>query len=548
MGLRRLSKRPKRGFPSGRPKSIVINGVEFEPLEGVTYKFDYIGLCIKYKSLGLEYEKALLRYLVLNDLWFILYFVMKKHNPELRISANHPFVVKMCRMVEEGPPTDTLDIWARGHLKSSIITVAETLQFQLKYPNRCTCILAYARPLAKSFLRTIKYLAEESSFLKTLFPDVLWSNPQKEAPKWSEDDGLIFKRSSTARFESSVEAWGLIEGMPTGRHYERLVFDDLETEDIRGSPDMLNQVFSKFEMASDNLKMIGAETQRRVVGTFYHHAGPMKKIQEKVTVDGKPMYSCRIIPATHDGTPNGIPVWETPEEFEKSKKSLHFYSQKLCNPTPAGVQTLDSRLLKIIDPEDIPPDIHKFMLIDQAGDDPSNLREGDSWAIGVVGVEPSTDEIGAYNIYIVDLWVSPASESSAIEQAVRMYMRNGVIMAVGVEKVSISTTHIHIQNALKANGRYISEDSKTLILLRPAGRNKVKMIESALVWPLSNGKIHISSKINSAFIQRLIMEMDQFPYGKDDALNMLAYLYDILKDYNLSRVYIPKINVEIGVV
>jgi len=35
-----------------------------------------------------------------------------------------------------------------------------------------------------------------------------WQNPQKESPKWSEDDGLIVKRKGNPR-ESTREAWGL---------------------------------------------------------------------------------------------------------------------------------------------------------------------------------------------------------------------------------------------------------------------------------------------------------------------------------------------------
>ena len=517
-----------------RPESITINDMTFRPIEGVTYKYDYIGQCTEAKGKGADYEKALLRYFILNDLWFVLYFVMKKENLDIGLTTNHPFPIKICRMIEDGPATDTLDVWARGHLKSNIITVAETLQFQLRHPERCSCIMAYARPLAKSFLRSIKLLVEESTFLKTLFPDVLWGNPGKDAPKWSEDEGLIFKRKNPMRFESSLEAWGLIEGMPTGRHFERLVFDDLETEDIRNSPDMLNQVFSKFEMAVDNLGMIGAKTQTRIIGTYYSHLGPVKRITDKKGVDGKKLYSTRLIPATADGTPNGRPVWESQESLDKSKAGQHFNSQKLCDPTPKGTQKLDSSLLKVISPEMIPVDVFKFMLIDQAGDQPSNAAatRDDSWAILVVAVETKSDGVGASNVYITDLWISPAGEGEAIEQATRMYMNGGMIMQVGVEKASMSTTHLHVQNALRVKNRHISEESGSLVLLRPAGRNKVKMIESALVWPLNNGKLHISSLIGNAHKQRLIEEMDWFPFGKDDGLNALAYFYDVLKDYH----------------
>ena len=57
------------------------------------------------------------------------------------------------------------------------------------------------------------------------------------------------------------------------------------------------------------------------------------------------------------------------------------------------------------------------------------------------------------------------------------------------------------------------------------------MIEAALSWPLNNGKIHYSLSIPAAYLERLKMEMTNFPVWYDDGLNALAYLYDVLKDY-----------------
>ncbi|PIW33319.1 MAG: hypothetical protein COW28_04135, partial [bacterium (Candidatus Ratteibacteria) CG15_BIG_FIL_POST_REV_8_21_14_020_41_12] len=62
------------------------------------------------------------------------------------------------------------------------------------------------------------------------FPDVVWRNPKRDAPLWSLDEGLVFKRK-TNRKEPTISAWGLTEGMPTGLHFERRVYDDIVTED-----------------------------------------------------------------------------------------------------------------------------------------------------------------------------------------------------------------------------------------------------------------------------------------------------------------------------
>lgn len=477
-----------------------------------------------------EESRQWYRQFILTDLFFIVCFVMQIEK------ANHPYVVEMCRKVEEGPRTNTLDVWARGHFKSVIITQAETLQYHLKNPEHCSGIMAYARPLGKSFLRSIKVLCENSDLLKWCFPDILWDKPEVQAPKWSEDDGLIFKRNSSSRKESTIEAWGLVEGQPTGRHFERVVFDDIETDDIKDSPDMLDKVYSKFEMAGNLGTMSDSDTVR-VIGTYYSHFGPIVRIENMVKIkddgsDGEPIYHLRKITGSDDGTKDGNPVLMGQETWDKLKTGSHFNSQQLCDPTPAGDIKLNPGYLKAVDPDQIPKDVIKFMVLDQAGGSDTNKTAGDLWACGLFGVKPKTDEIGASDIYIMDLEADRMTHSEGIETVVRMYMDAGIIKQLGVEKVGLSTTEVHIMNALKAHGRRLSEEAGNLVLLKPAGRSLAKRIEGAVQWPLLNGKIHYSTVINKKHIERLKMEMEKFPYFHSDIVNIIAYLYDMLKTQN----------------
>jgi len=259
---------------------------------------------------------------------------------------------------------------------STIITIAETIQYQLKHPDHCTGIFAYSRPAAKKFLRGIKVLLESSDLLKWCFPDVLYAKPESESPKWSEDDGLVLRRAGSSRGESSVEAWGLTEGMPTGRHFERCVFDDLETEDIRESPDMLNKVYSKFEMAG-NLGTFSDSDVTRVIGTYYSHFGPNIKIRDKKYPDGSNIYKLRLIPGSDNGTRSGNPVLMDLGSWKKEKTGQHFNSQQLCDPTPSSDIRLSADYLKPIEPQFIPRNIHKFMVLDQAGGDETDKQSKD---------------------------------------------------------------------------------------------------------------------------------------------------------------------------
>src|SRR3989304_2114063 len=166
--------------------------IKFTPIPGCNYKFDYEKLFRDIASGALPAEQTF-RTLVLNDLWFILYFVFKIG------VANHPFVVQACQDVENGPDSKTLDLWAREHFKSTILTRAEVVQKILRDPEVTIGVFSHTRPLAKTFLRSVKLLFEGSEFLKQLFPDILYQSPHTQAPKWSEDDGLIVKRKGFPR-------------------------------------------------------------------------------------------------------------------------------------------------------------------------------------------------------------------------------------------------------------------------------------------------------------------------------------------------------------
>ena len=511
--------------------SVTINGIDFDPIPGIRYKHDYVAAMRKVAEgytdeNGKWDELSVCRALMLNDLWFLLYFGMGYK------TANHPFVVKVCREIEDGPKSFTLDIWAREHFKSAILNKAETIQFVLRNPEKSTGIFSYIKPLAKKFLFEIKETFNNSSFLNKCFPDVLWGvgRAAKEAPLWALDEGIIVRRKTNMP-EPTVSAWGLTEGMPIGMHFDRRVYDDISTEDMCRSIDMMEQVKTKFD-SSQNIGKEGGI--HRVIGTYYHHSDPLNFIRDKKDLNGNPKYHVRIKPATHDGTANGKPVLFSQAHLDELKGDRTFNFQQLCDPTPATEQKLMFEYLNPIEPKFIPRDLFRVVIVDQAGDADSNKGgDTDPWAVLVAGIEPVTDDLGQSRVFIENIWAEVAGESEAIDQIIRMYLDGGMIERVGVEKVGISSTHIHVAQALKARGRHVefSDNGRSNgVLLRPAGRNKKKFIEGALAWPINNGKVFLSNAIPECYRERLRTEMRNFPFWHDDILNTMAYIYDILKN------------------
>lgn len=511
---------------------IEINGVEFIDIPEARYPGNHSYYKVMDKIAAREPgwdELSTLRALILNDLFFIIYFVMKMRQ------ANHPFVIDRCREVQEAEDKDTINntlfLWSREHYKSTIITTARTVQRLLRNPERRFGIFSYAKDPAKKLLRPIKNLFESSQILKDCFRDVLYQNPEGESPKWSEGDGIVVRREGFYK-ESSVEAHGLLEGMPTGSHFTDLVYDDIETEDLVNTPEMMEKTKRAYEAS----KFLGSEGSCQVVsGTTYHWNGPLQYIKQKTYSDGKKMFQVSFQPCCENGDPNGKSVLLSEEKIREWKTdSRSFNSQGLLNPTPITDIKLNPELLKIIRTKFLPEKLYKFMVVDSAGDKGKRAdgRTPDAWAFGVIGVEPYLDNLGVSNIYILDLEIGVMSEPVALKKIVDMYMRHGRIMKLGVEKVALSTAETHISNALRMRGRLVTIDNEMLQVLSPAGRSKQKRIESSLQWPLENGKIHVLETLDNDSLERLRLEMEKFPYWNDDGLDMMAYLYDLINGYN----------------
>ncbi len=146
------------------------------------------------------------------DLFFLLVWATGK----TFIHANREIAdwwVRRINEVEDGPSTGTLDIWSRATGKSTIITFGDTLQKILRDPDQRIAIFSYSNKEAMKFMREHKMNFESNQLLQTWFPDILYTNPKRQAPKWSEDGGLFLKRKTTAR-EATLDA---IAGTGHGR-------------------------------------------------------------------------------------------------------------------------------------------------------------------------------------------------------------------------------------------------------------------------------------------------------------------------------------------
>lgn len=284
---------------------------------------DYLNLFTRLKSLEVDERDAVCRLLCKQDLYFLMVYGLARKDM-LSPTLNRQWLLDRCREVEERA-NGYLDLWSRGHYKSSIITCGKTIQDILNNAEMTVGIFSFSNKIAVAFLRQIKREFESNLVLKHLFPDILYDNPSKESPKWSEQDGLIVKRKGNPK-ESTVEAWGLIDSQPISKHYDLLVYDDVVTRDNINTPDMITKTREAWEL-SLNLGKEGCK--KRYIGTRYHFLDTYKTIMERQAAIP------RIYPATHDGTPTGKPVLLSQSYIDEQRReqgSYTFSAQYLQNP------------------------------------------------------------------------------------------------------------------------------------------------------------------------------------------------------------------------
>lgn len=291
-----------------------------------------------------------------------------------RSDCLHPWIYARCREVEAAP-NGYLDLWAREHYKSTIITFAGIIQEVLNDPEITVAIFSHTKGIAKAFLRQIQQEFETNSKLKAAFPDILWENPDKEASLWSLDDGITVKRAGNPK-EATIEAHGLVDGQPTSRHFQLRVYNDVVVRESVSTPEQIQKTTEAWSL-SDNLGAHGGRVWYE--GTRYNFADTYSVILKRGAAIP------RIHTATDNGLVSGHPVLLSPKAWaEKVRNQLEadIACQQLLNPL-AGTQ-------RYFNPDDLqvyevrPPTLMAYLTCDPAR---SKKKDSANTAMAVQGID-----------------------------------------------------------------------------------------------------------------------------------------------------------------
>lgn len=262
----------------------------------------------------------------------------------------------MCDSVAFSEHNNMLHLWPRGHLKSSLITVGDSIRRLCKNPNVRILIANEKRENAVSFLREIKGHLENNETIAKYY-----GNHVSRDAKWTEDAIISAKRTENKK-EPSIQAAGVGQSL-TGQHYDVIYLDDLISQDTIGTKEQIQKSIDWYKFAYSLLDPGGVVI---IVGTRYHdrdlYGYIIKNEAEDFDIQTHTVYR-----------EDGSPLWPerfTPEIIEGIKKkqgSYIFACQYLNNPVDDETAKFKiSNFLYYHEPDLVGKRLRTTMTIDRA--------------------------------------------------------------------------------------------------------------------------------------------------------------------------------------
>jgi len=319
------------------------------------------------------------------------FFLFNKHVmgwPDLSV----PLHKEMCSFVQYTKKKKKLMLVARGHLKSSVITVAYTCWRIAKDPTVRIFIGNATYNMAIAFLSQVKAVMQKNEVFRELYGDM-----GQGAEKWSNDMNKIGTSSYKAK-EATVTAYGM-GGSLVSQHYDIIIMDDIVARENIGTKDQREKTLMFYKDALDLLEPGGEVI---IIGTTWHEDDLYAHI-----MDGKNHliedFDIFVRPAYQGSWKEGeiaFPEkfsWKVLDELKRQKGPSEFSAQYLLNPIPEESATFKSDYFHSFEEWEIRgKHLNRFMAVDPAI---SEAAGSDYSAIVVIGVDQYN------NWYILDLFM-----------------------------------------------------------------------------------------------------------------------------------------------
>lgn len=140
-------------------------------------------------------------------------------------------------------PRNQLILFPRGHLKTTIITIAHTIQWVINYPNIRILLSTATGDQVKKMLNEVKGHFQYNPGFRQVFPD--YCPPPKKAGDWGSQEEFTVPNRTIHRKEPTVSSCS-VGKVIAGAHYEVIKNSDLVDKENVKTPNQIADVISHF--------------------------------------------------------------------------------------------------------------------------------------------------------------------------------------------------------------------------------------------------------------------------------------------------------------
>lgn len=466
------------------------------------------------ESLG-SAEREFIRDTARNDLYTLSKGILGR--PDVTVRTHLEFCRFFDRPLERADGSlilRRLGLMPRGHLKSTVATVDDSLRLVLKDPNNTKVLIANETArLATTFLGFIRSHWEKNRVLRALFPELVPTRFSGPGVTWGSEMATIVRDHDPGG--PSWMALG-VGAASVGFHYTHIKCDDLIGFDAAKYPAKMQFALDWNEnieslLVDQNVDVIDWIGTRWKKNDLYNHI--MKQYGDSLAVftreaieDGQ-----IIFPEKHNWTEYQRLMVNTP---------MIWAAQYRNNPMAAERQDFVASAVKLaklsLDGEKVilNPGLRSMkvwrlaqldvvVLVDPNSGDP---LAPDTAAIITTGVTPDDD------IVVLDAWsdrISPTELVDKIYEKARRWRAR----VVGIEKAGQQTTAHYFRKKAESEGAIQVED------LRPENTDKPTRIRLNLDPIIRSGRLYLMPD------QQVLMgQINDFPDLLIwDELDALAY-------------------------
>lgn len=486
-----------------------------------------------YEDVLSSHDEERVRWLGRNDRYFLLGVLMQRPDVLGETKPNAPSDVvtaaKMkalwcfnrCREVEL-EPEGYLDLWSRFHYKSTIITLAGSVQEILKDPNVTIGILSYNKPIAHKFVDQIRRSLETPVLFRN-YPDILWKKPPRL--NWSTQGGIIVKRTSNPK-EPTLSGYGLTDGQPIGAHFGLRIYDDVVVPASVTTPEQIQKTTDMWELSL----ALGTDDGGRAwyAGTRYHTDDTYAVILSRGSLKER-----RRLCEDEDGKA----VMMTQAALDTMRRDMGaatFGAQMLQNPVSDGVRAFNENDLMYYDEPPKRSTMNVYTFIDSAK---AKKKNSDYTTMLTIGYGWDN------NYYLLDMdWdkLNLSERTRTLFGIQRKWNPNDTFweqvgMACDVEHVKemMGTKFFNYRFSIKELPRAGAESNKKdrILSLQPILAQHRFWIPRVMKKQCADGQVR-------DMIQALIEQLKNYPIVRhDDILDPLA---DINDRFVRERTFFPK--------